>query len=251
MMTNFNVMLLLAAMNRLPRLSMHIRETKEVLDDVTRHMPEDVKDFFLQAFGDKMRSMGKGPASAIQGSKPRKSVMFQDQQEEAYPTESRMKQKAKHAAEKELTGEKHKPKKKQVHVEPGYDDCGEDDSSIREDKSDVYWTEGIPSTPRQNREEAENLLEAFLNNFEGEYNPKDRLFGSGVRGCYPTNAHRKAGSMGSSLSETCRETGGYTDVFELCGGSARVSILLVTRKYITKGPNFDILVGINLLDRGD
>ena len=57
--------------------------------------------------------------------------------------------------------------------------------------------------------------------------------------------------MDSFLSETCREAGGYTDVFELCGGSARVSILLVTRKYITKGPNFDILVGINLLDRGE
>ena len=123
MMTHFNVMLLLAAMNRLPRLSMHIRETKEVLDDVTGHMPEDVKDFFLQAFGDKIRSMGKGPASAIQSPKPRKSVLFQDQQEEAYPTESRMKQKAKHAAEK-----KHKPKQKLVHIEPGYDDCGEDDS---------------------------------------------------------------------------------------------------------------------------
>ena len=41
-----------------------------------------------------------------------------------------MKQKAKHAAEKELTGEKHKPNHTLVHIETGYDDCGEDDSSI-------------------------------------------------------------------------------------------------------------------------
>ena len=43
--------------------------------------------------------------------------------------------------------------------------------------------------------------------------------------------------------------GQYTDVFELCGGSARVSIMLVARRYITKGPNFDIVVGIDLHDK--
>ena len=42
--------------------------------------------------------------------------------------------------------------------------------------------------------------------------------------------------------------GQYTDVFELCGGSARVSIMLVTRRHITKGPNFDIVVGIDFQD---
>ena len=110
-------------------------------------------------------------------------------EEEAYPTESRMKQKAKHAAEKALTGEKHKPKKKLVHIEPGYDDCGEDDSSILEDTGDVYWIGDIPSTPARNRKRAERLLEAFLTEFEGEYNPRNRLFGSEVYGCFPSDAH--------------------------------------------------------------
>ena len=234
-MTNFNVMLLLAAMSRLPRLTMIIDDTKTDLENVTPFMPDNVKDFFLRAHEDKVRTMGKGQASAVQCPKPKNSVLFQGQKDEAYPTESRMKQKAKHVAEKELTGEKHKPNKKLVHIEPGYDDCGEDDSSILEDTGDVYWTGDIPSIPGQSRKKADILLLAFLTEFEGEYNPRNRLFGSEVYGCYPTDAHRKAGNMDSFLYETCREgKGGYTDVFELCVGSARVSMLLDTRKHITK-----------------
>ena len=103
---------------------MSIDDTKTVLDRTTPLMPDDVQDFFRQAFGDKMRRMGKEQDSSIQCSEPRKSILLQGQAEGAYPTESRMKQKAKHAAEKEITGEKHKPKKKLVHIEPGYDDCG-------------------------------------------------------------------------------------------------------------------------------
>ena len=122
-----------------------------------------------------------------------------------------------------------------VHIEPGYDDCGEDDSSILEDTGDVYWVGDIPSFPTRRHSKANRIMKAFLTKFEGEYNPSNRLFGSEVYGCYPTDVHRKAEDMDSFLYETCRDTkGAYQDVFELCGGSARVSIILVTRKHITK-----------------
>ena len=105
-MTDYNILLLLAAMTKLPNLTMSIDNTKAVLDRIAPRMPDDVKDFFLQAFGDKLARMGKALDSSVR-SKPRNSVLLQGQGEEAYPTESRMKHKAKHAAEKELTGEKH------------------------------------------------------------------------------------------------------------------------------------------------
>ena len=83
-------MLLLAAMNRLPKLDMSIDDTKAILEHVMPLMPDDVKDFFLRAHEDNMRMLGKGQASAVQCPRPKKSVLFQYQQEEAYPTESIM-----------------------------------------------------------------------------------------------------------------------------------------------------------------
>ena len=49
---------------------------------------------------------------------------------EVYPTDARIRQKEKHKHFKEVTGEKHKPKKKQKVIHPGKDDCGEDFSSM-------------------------------------------------------------------------------------------------------------------------
>ena len=240
-MLDFNVMLLLTVMTRLSKLIMSIDDVKAVLEKTMPLMPDDVRNFFQQSYGEKMRMMGREQAAAL-CSKPSNSVLLQRPEEEVYPTESRIKQKAKHAAEKEITGEKHKPKKKLVHIEPGYDDCGEDDSSILEDTGDVYWVGDIPSLPIRRHKQAKRIMKAFLAEFEGEYNPSNRLFGSEVYGCFPTDVHRKVEDMDSFLSETCRDTkGGYTDVFEQCGGSARVSIILVTRRHITKGPNFDII----------
>ena len=146
-MIDFNVMLLLTVMTRLTQLTMSIDDTKAVLEKNMPFMPDDVKDFFQQIYSEKMRMMGREQAAAI-CSRPKHSVSSQGPGEEAYPTESRMKQKAKHAAEKEITGEKHKPKKKLVHIEPGYDDCGEDDSSILENTGDVYWVGDTPELPQ-------------------------------------------------------------------------------------------------------
>ena len=59
-------------------------------------------------------------------------------------------------------------------------------------------------------------------------------------------------AVGKLSYETCfLNDGSFTDVFELCGGTARVSLMLATRKHITRGPNVDILVGVDLLDHED
>eukprot|EP00975_Prorocentrum_lima_P017059 3612568-Prorocentrum_lima.AAC.1 len=38
----------------------------------------------------------------------------------------------------------------------------------------------------------------------------------------------------------------FDDVFELCGGTAKVSVLLIRRRHYKVGPNFDAVVGIDL-----
>eukprot|EP00975_Prorocentrum_lima_P019611 4127548-Prorocentrum_lima.AAC.1 len=38
----------------------------------------------------------------------------------------------------------------------------------------------------------------------------------------------------------------FDDVFELCGGTAKVSVLLVGRRHYKVGPNFDAVAGIDL-----
>ena len=39
----------------------------------------------------------------------------------------------------------------------------------------------------------------------------------------------------------------FADVFEICGGEARCTHILVRRHHFRGGRNFDIVVGINLL----
>ena len=94
-MLDFNVMLLLTVMAKLPNLTMGINDVKAVLEKNMPLMPDDVKDFFQQIYVEKMRAMGKEQASAP-CSKPRSSISLDVPAEGAYPTESRMKQKAKH-----------------------------------------------------------------------------------------------------------------------------------------------------------
>ena len=48
---------------------------------------------------------------------------------------------------KEQTGEKYKPKKRPVVIQPGDDDCGEDDNSILEDTGEVFHYSDVPPPP--------------------------------------------------------------------------------------------------------
>ena len=177
---------------------------------------------------------------------PAEDANEHDPNHELYPTESRVKQKEKEKAHKEQTGEKYVPKKRPVVIQPGDDDCGEDDSSILEDTGEVFHYSDVPPPPKPY---TFRQIKNFLTYFEGNYNPSSRLFGSGASDLCPFH-QQKFDSMTSFLTSHCSTNHGqYTDVFELCGGSARVSIMLVTRRHITKGPNFDIVVGIDLHDR--
>ena len=63
-----------------------------------------------------------------------------------YPTESRATQKEKEKAHTE-TGERYITKKRPVVIQPGDDDCGEDDSSILEDTGEVFHYSGVPPPP--------------------------------------------------------------------------------------------------------
>ena len=40
----------------------------------------------------------------------------------------------------------------------------------------------------------------------------------------------------------------YHDVVEICGGEARVSQILISRRNYAVAPNFDLVTGIDLLD---
>ena len=90
-MTNFNILMLFDMLTQLPNLTMDLDNTKSVLNQTESLMPDDVIDFFRQAFGSEMKSMGK-ELDTSNRSEPRKVVKFQKEEEEAYPTESRMKQ---------------------------------------------------------------------------------------------------------------------------------------------------------------
>eukprot|EP00975_Prorocentrum_lima_P010617 2254856-Prorocentrum_lima.AAC.1 len=49
--------------------------------------------------------------------------------------------------------------------------------------------------------------------------------------------------MQSCFNSNIKQT--YDDVFEMCGGSAKVSVIMIRRHYKV-GPNFDAVVGIEL-----
>eukprot|EP00975_Prorocentrum_lima_P040930 8598191-Prorocentrum_lima.AAC.1 len=38
----------------------------------------------------------------------------------------------------------------------------------------------------------------------------------------------------------------FDDIFELCGGTAKVSVIMIRRRHYKVGPDFDAVVGIDL-----
>ena len=82
---------------------------------------------------------------------------------DAFPTEARMRQKAEEKQHRLLTGEKHKPKSRQTEIHPGYDDCGEDTTSLgfHDNVVECYHQEIGPITE----------LDVFLIQEEAALNP--------------------------------------------------------------------------------
>ena len=97
-------------------------------------------------------------------------------------------------------------------------------------------------------------LESFLMNMEGGLNPKHWLFGSDIE-TLPKSAvakhHYQHMSQFMHTWALDRNDNEFVDVMELCGGTARVSHLLIRRwhrKPYNVGKNFDAIVGYDLLD---
>ena len=181
---------------------------------------------------------------------------------ESFPTESRMRQKEKHRLEEAATGEKHVVKKKPVVVEPGADDCGSDGTSIElaDTGHDVLlhesWTLHSLCELAPYADDVSEELEALLVHVEADLSPQHWLFGSDTEDMSPFTSARRYESFVHFMTdcfisrESVHKNPGldHVDVFEMCGGTARVSTLLIRRRHVTVGLNFDAVVGIDLLD---
>jgi hypothetical protein len=174
----------------------------------------------------------------------------------AYPTETRVRQKEEAKLRAAAGLEKKEVVKRRQDIEKGTDDCGEDQSSLD-------FLDSIPDELIDSHFSADAAQEfifhctleenEFLEHLEGDLNPKYWLAGSAVTGIpfedenltyFPTfqafmHEYYKAANRS------------FVDVFELCGGNNRVSTVLMKRRHAQKidiGINFDIVVGLDLMD---
>ena len=97
----------------------------------------------------------------------------------------------------------------------------------------------------------DTVTECFLVEFEGSLTPQGRLFGSNAEllttadtQVFYYNTMEQFLTDHDMIPEAQWEG---SDVFELCGGSAKATQVLITRRSISTGPNFDVIVGIDLL----
>ena len=132
MMFRFNSLLIILMKWQVPRLRLNLECARSVMEETRRKMPADVQGFYEARLRKIVTNAGADLQFNSDGS-PDEDGDEHGPLPELYPTESRVKQKEKHKAYKEQTGEKYTPKKRPVVIEPGHDDCGEDDSSILED----------------------------------------------------------------------------------------------------------------------
>ena len=116
------------------------------MEQTRQKMPGDIQEFYEVRLRRIFTNAGADLQFNSDGS-PAEDGNEQGSTHELYPTESRVKQKEKHKAHKEQTGEKYVPKKRPVVIQPGYDDCGEDDSSILEDTGKVFHYSDVPPPP--------------------------------------------------------------------------------------------------------
>ena len=98
-----------------------------------------------------------------------------------------MRQKAKEKLHKELTGEKHHPNKKPKTTHPGYDDCGENFSSIDDviGNSEAFTIFDHLRTTEEHSEldvEIDQRTELFLFTVEANITPHLHFCGSEIPG---------------------------------------------------------------------
>ena len=173
-------------------------------------------------------------------------------QVDAFPTEARMKAKAKKALDPTLKSVKRKKK-----AELGYDDCGEDHSAIMYIDDVTHNTCDCVCFSGYQQETDPDLMfefnhECFMLNFEADLYPQYWLFGSEA-GDDPYNAtpHQRLSSIAefNNAYLSNRDDGQFVDCIEFCGGNARTSQVLIRRRYKVKvGNNFDIVLGFDMLN---
>ena len=158
----------------------------------------------------------------------------------AYPTASRERRKAREKAAKEA-GTPLEVVKKTKYVEPHFDDCGEDLSSLRLDESEsdskfvniIYY--------------ASNSTHHFDVSSSAHSSIVDQLFLTMLYGSVvtvPVPQVFRATDL-DQLSLVVNTRGPGYDIAEVCGGVARTTRVGVRRK-LRCGPNFDLVTGCDL-----
>ena len=132
MLLHFNSVLIILMKRQVPKLKLDLRFAKSILEQTRQKMPSGIQEFYEVRIRQFFTDVGADLQFNSDGS-PAEDETERDTLHELYPTESRVKQKEKEKAYTEQTGEKYVPKKRSVLIQPGDDDCGEDDSSILED----------------------------------------------------------------------------------------------------------------------
>jgi hypothetical protein len=150
----------------------------------------------------------------------------------------RRKQKARHKAAKE--GMAPEPKRKPQQVEQHFDDCGEDFSLL-----DVGLVE--PDSECDDDSEDDDRQSMFdtyfgMNGCDYEF---EQLADNSVK--HHPGTYREFDSIDAFLADSLDSTkAAYDDVAQPCGGAGDTAALLVRRGYV-EGPNYDLVVGIDLL----
>ena len=161
---------LLFAINHQQSRGLDAEAVKQLLSETQGMMSTRYRKFLTDKFNEAKNSRDE--------IKPEKDEV------ENYPTEARIRQKAKEKQHKLLTGEKPKPKKRARDIKPGYDDCGEDTTSLNcpEDIAECHY-QNSEARQRMSTEMKSSLppeVEIFLMQDEGDLNPAQFFWGSHV-----------------------------------------------------------------------
>ena len=168
-----------------------------------------------------------------------------------YPTESRMRQKAKEQELKD-SGQEIVKKKRVKIVEKGADDMGECVETLpMEDAADAYYDLGLCGDRQHEHLDClDPDTETFLVDLEANVTPYNWLFGAEAGQV----RNMQYDSMEQFLVYWRRDHNDdeFIDLVEICGGSSRTSQVLIKRHHMVRvGLNFDIVVGFDLLKAND
>ena len=182
---------------------------------------------------------------------------------QAYPTDSRERQREAQKADKEK-GIERVVKKKIKHVEDHFDDCGEDLNSLFKGHKLGMEDEPGQSTPPGTDHALDYLVDEqmmFLIHSsddeldDGEPSDVKRDFMEGITlfmffgGEFPmkplANLHKVYLASPVYMQRTLEARGQGIDIAEICGGQARTTQVAVRRK-LKVGPNFDLVTDCDL-----